>query len=113
MSISVGRALVIHRPFLKVRQKILPMDEKLYVTILREQSEQVVQFATSLSADLKQFEQSLHEQRGSPSTNRAVLSNRLVRLQKILAAETNVFCKRLQKFLERLGVIPSPNNAPE
>jgi hypothetical protein len=49
MSIAVSRALVIHIPFFKARQKRLPMPLEFQVASLRAQSEQFLPLSPALS----------------------------------------------------------------
>jgi len=76
------------------------MDTKLYVSILRVQSEHVSNLAAKLAAEFKRLEQVLSQQDSSLNGDTAGLGNGLAGLQSRLAVEADMLCKRLQLFLE-------------
>ena len=78
-----------------------PMDTKLYAAILREHSEHIGKVAADLSAQLQQLTQTLGEQNSSAPTDTADCVDGLVKLQQMLAAETESFCNRLHALIER------------
>jgi hypothetical protein len=83
------------------------MDTQLYVSILREHSEHVGRLATTLSAKLTQLEHTLSKQGGAPSPDTVALAEGLAPLQQKLFTETELFCRRLQVFLEISETAPA------
>jgi hypothetical protein len=78
------------------------MDAKTYLSILRVHSEYVCQLATQLHATLTQLEQTLSEQPASHSTDTGGSCDGVAALKDCLAAEAEMFCKRLGLLLEQL-----------
>jgi hypothetical protein len=83
------------------------MDTQLYVSILREHSEHLSRLATTLSAKLTQLEHSLNKQGGSPSPDTVTFVEGVAKLQGRLFTETELFCRRLQVFLEMSETTPA------
>jgi hypothetical protein len=67
----------------------------------------VSQLATTLSAKLTQLEHTLSKQAGSPPVDTVALSAGLAKLQQKLFSETELFCQRLQVFLEIRETAPA------
>src|SRR5436309_5863094 len=77
----------------------MPMDTKLMVAILREQSEQLRKLSTELSANLETFEQTLGDQGNAPAAHFDLL-DWFAGLNGCLAATVEMFCRRLHTVLE-------------
>src|SRR5262249_48428944 len=84
------------------------MKAKLFLSLLRERSEQLRELATALSTNLETLEQALGEQDISPA-NSALLPW-FAELNGCLAATAELFCQRLHPFLAK-GSAQLPSEA--
>ena len=76
------------------------MDRTLSLTTLSRQGAYLGQLVTELNAALQALAQPLHEQTSAAAPDAAEPLHGLDALQKCLAIEAEMFCKRLHIFLE-------------
>jgi hypothetical protein len=76
------------------------MDVKLHVTILRLHSEYLTRLFTEVSTHLGTLEQTLSEGSALTSTETGGLLDKVASVQSRLCTEGELFCHRLQVFLE-------------
>jgi len=84
----------------QTRQKTRPMDVKLHVTILRLHSEYLARLFTEVSTHLGTLEQTLSEGTALTSADPSGRLAEVASLQSCLCTEAEMFCHRLQIFLE-------------
>src|SRR5437763_901673 len=76
------------------------MDVHVHVTVLRLHSEYLAQLFTEVSAQLSTLEQTLSEHSPPAAVRDASLLTEVANLQRRLCVEGEMFCHRLQRFLE-------------
>jgi hypothetical protein len=76
------------------------VDKKVQVEILHQHSEHVRKVAATTSAKLAKLGQAIGEQPGSAAAETASLLSEIAALQRTLSTEADLFCKRLNLFLE-------------
>jgi hypothetical protein len=82
------------------------MSPETYISILRAHGEYVAKLATGLTTTLKGLEELLHTQAHDPETKKS-LDHQLAELQRLLTTEADLFCRRLQAFIEQTGTPPT------
>ncbi len=78
------------------------MDVNIGVSVLRLHSQYVIQLATELSTTFSALEQAFKEQHEPLSTHVDGYSEKIAELQRLLATETTMFCRRVNAFTEQL-----------
>jgi hypothetical protein len=86
------------------------MDVKLHVTVLRLHSEDLARLYTEVSAHLGTLEKTLSEGTALTTTETGGLLAEVASLQTRLGAEGELFCHRLQGFVE---ISTTAHEAPE
>ncbi len=78
------------------------MTAEVYIAILRAHGEYVAKLATGLTMTLRGLEELLHNQAHHPETKKS-LDQKIAELQRLLATEADMFCRRMQVFIEQYG----------
>ena len=92
----------------QARQKHRLMDVTLHVAFLRRHSEYLAGPFTEVTTTLSTLEQTLGEQNGTTAADTVGLLAGMSNLQGRLRMEADMFCQRLQLFVEETTTVPAP-----